>query len=322
VPGTQAPRSPFEDIGVELACLNTHFANAGVAFDAFIRMCDEADVRVVELGVANRMASHGLDAGELLSSSSARSALLGPLDDAGIRIGALNCFGNPLHPDQHAADADRAGIESTIRLAAELGCRVVTCASGCPGDVNWPVWITWPIYWEELEPAQWDVAWRTWSHLGRLAEDLGVVLALKLHPGQLVYNSTTYAKLVQESGPAIKAGIDPAHLFYQGMDPAAVVRHLGDGLGHIHAKDAVLNRERIALDGTIDASPLDAPDRAWRCAAVGEGHPVAWWRDFLTDAEASGYTGLISIEHEDALLSADEALALNASRLREAGIGS
>ena len=305
---------------MELACLNTHFANAGVSFDDFVAMCGEADIGVVELGVANRMASHGLDAAELLASPQRRADLTRALDGAGLRIGALNCFGNPLHPAPDAAAADQAGVEATIRLAAELGCRVVTTASGCPGDARWPVWITWPIYWDDLEPAQWDSARRTWGDLGRLADDLGVVVALKLHPGQIVYNSTTFLRLAEECGPAIKAGIDPAHLFYQGMEPSAVVGHLGDRVGHIHAKDAVLNHERIALDGTIDASPLDAADRSWRCAAVGEGHPVEWWRAFLSDAASSGYAGLISIEHEDARLGPTEALALNVARLREAWV--
>jgi sugar phosphate isomerase/epimerase len=305
---------------VELACLNTHFANAGVSFDAFLDMCAEEGVGTLELGVANRMASHDLDANQLQASAPARSRLVQALEDRGMRVGALNCFGNPLHPDAHTAAADRSGVEATIRLAAELGCRVVASASGCPGDARWPVWITWPIYWDDLAPQHWDAAWRTWSEIGRLAEDLGVVVALKLHPGQIVYNSTTFRRLAEECGPAIKAGIDPAHLFYQGMDPSAVVAHLGDNVGHIHAKDAVLNAERIALDGTIDASPLDDADRAWRCAAVGEGHPVDWWRGFLADSAAAGYAGLVSIEHEDALLGASEALHLNVTRLRAAGV--
>ncbi len=171
-----------------------------------------------------------------------------------------------------------------------------------------------------MEPAQWDSARRTWGDLGQLADDLGVVVALKLHPGQIVYNSTTFLRLAEECGPAIKAGIDPAHLFYQGMEPSAVLGHLSDRVGHIHAKDAVLNHERIALDGTIDASHLDAADRSWRCAAVGEGHPVKWWRAFLSDAASSGYTGLISIGARDARLGPTEALALNVARLREAWV--
>ena len=307
---------------MEIACLNTHFANAGVSFDAFLEMCGEEGIRVLELGVANRMAAHDLDAAELLASAPARSELVQGLDERDMRIGALNCFGNPLHPDPDAAAADRAGVEASIRLAAELGCGVVASASGCPGDTRWPVWITWPIYWDELEPAQWDAAWRTWSELGRLAEDLGVVVTLKLHPGQIVYNSSSFRRLAEECGPAIKAGIDPAHMFYQGMDPSAVLTHLGAQVGHIHAKDAVLNPVRIALDGTIDASPLDGTDRAWRCAAVGEGHPVEWWSGFLADATASGYAGLVSIEHEDARMGARDALRLNVSRLREAGLAS
>ena len=307
---------------MELACLNTHFANAGVAWNAFLDMCAEESIGVLELGVANRMGSHGLDAAELMTSLSTRSNLLAALDDHDMRIGALNCFGNPLHPDPNAAAADRSGVEATIRLAAELGCRVVASASGCPGDTRWPVWITWPIYWDDLVPAYWDAAWRVWSELGRLAEDLGVVVTLKLHPGQLVYNSSTFRQLAEECGPAIKAGIDPAHLFYQGMEPSAVLAHLGDQVGHIHAKDALLNAERIAIDGTIDATPLDEADRAWRCTAVGEGHSVEWWRSFLAAATAAGYAGLISIEHEDAQLDPRAALALNVARLREAGMTS
>ncbi len=116
------------------------------------------------------------------------------------------------------------------------------------------------------------------------------------------------------------ADLDPAHCFYLGMDPIKIGERLGSQLGHVHAKDAVIDPDRMAVDGPIDTSPLDQLDRAWRCAAVGEGHDVGWWKRFLASLTAAGYTGLVSIEHEDAALSAVDALPLNAGRLRETGL--
>ena len=305
---------------MELACLNTHFLAAGMTLPAFLDACVDSGIGVVEVGVANRMASPDADAIRLLRDRSARKAFAELFAARGLRIGALNCFGNPLHPRGTEAAADIRGVEATIELASELGVRTVVGASGCPGDEQWPVWISWPLYWDALEPKEWKQAIDTWARLATRADDAGVDLCLKLHPGQIVHNVTSFIRLADACGARLKADIDPAHCFYLGMDPVAIVRHLGPRVGHLHAKDAIINAERMALDGAIDTSPLDQLDRSWRCAAVGEGHDLGWWASLFEALSDVGYAGLVSIEHEDATLEGGEALRLNVKRLREAGL--
>ena len=52
-------------------------------------------------------------------------------------------------------------------------------------------------------------------------------LAFELHPLHLVYNVPTFERMRDAVGPIIGANLDPSHLFWQGMDPLAVIRALG-----------------------------------------------------------------------------------------------
>ena len=189
---------------MQLACLSTHFLAQGLSMDEFLRTCADAQVRAIELGVANRMASPGRSAEELLASPTSLRRLTSEVEAYGLRIQALNCFGNPLHPVSEAASKDILGIEATIRLANELGIRTVVTASGCPGDTLWPVWISWPLYWAELEPAQWSLAISTWSRLADLADAADVDLCIKLHPGRSFitrpHSSSSRRRAVRASG--------------------------------------------------------------------------------------------------------------------------
>ena len=306
---------------MRLGCFAHQFIAGGMPFEQLLRACQQAGVNELELGVANRTGTPGMLAADLLRSPDEADALRKQVEAAGLRIGALNCFGNPLHPRAAEAEADRQGVEDAIRLAHALGVRTVVTASGCPGDVNWPIWITWPLYWEELAESQWDAAVERWKPLAALAADAGVDICLELHPGQLVYNTSTLLRLREAAGPALKANLDPAHLFYQGMDPLRVAAALGEALGHVHAKDTLIDPDKVAVDGVIDTSSLASLDRAWRYVAVGDGRPIEWWRQFLDSLRASRYAGMISIEHEDAALTGPEALERNVRGLQAAGIG-
>jgi sugar phosphate isomerase/epimerase len=305
---------------VRLACFAHQFVMGGMAFSDFVSAAAAGGVEALEIGVANLTATPGHEVDRLRNESANRDLLLREVESAGIEIGALNCFGNPLHPDPDRALGDRTGIEDTIRLAADLGVSCVVTASGCPGDTRWPIWITWPLYWEEIADSQWEIAERAWVPLGQLAADLGVDICLELHPGQLVYNTSTFERLRDLAGPAIKANLDPAHLFYQGMDPLVVASRLGTSLGHVHAKDTVMDIRKVEVDGFLDTTPLNRVDRAWRYVAVGDGHDIAWWTEFLDTLRQVNYQGLVSIEHEDAALEGPEALRRNVAALRAAGL--
>lgn len=88
----------------------------------------------------------------------------------------------------------------------------------------------------------WDYQWNEvlipyWKDLAAFALAHGVnKIGLELHPGFAVYNTDSLLKLREAVGDVIGANLDPSHLFWQGMDPVAVIRKLGPAIHHFHAK--------------------------------------------------------------------------------------
>jgi sugar phosphate isomerase/epimerase len=54
--------------------------------------------------------------------------------------------------------------------------------------------------------------------------------------------------------------------------------------------------------------------------SVGYGHSAEWWKDFVSTLRTFGYDWVLSIEHEDGLMSSIEGLKKAISVLREAVI--
>jgi sugar phosphate isomerase/epimerase len=237
------------------------------------------------------------------------------IDGDGFRISALSCHGNPLHPDAQRARHDREVSRRTILLAERLGVPVVIDFSGCPGDSPAsirPNWVTcpWPPEYLETLKWQWDeVAAPYWIDQAKFAADHGVRIAIEMHPGFLVYNPETMLKLRSLAGPVIGCNYDPSHMFWQGIDPIAAIRLLGDAIFHVHAKDTQIYERNLPLSGVLDTkSYADERNRAWIFRTCGYGHGEEWWREFVSTLRMFGYDYVLSIEHEDSLLSPGEGL--------------
>ncbi|MGB9144635.1 MAG: sugar phosphate isomerase/epimerase [Acidobacteriaceae bacterium] len=246
------------------------------------------------------------------------------LADRGASISALSCHGNPLHPDSARAARDREVSRKTILLAEKLGVRTVVDFSGCPGDsptATCPNWVTcpWPPDYLELLAWQWDqVVAPYWIEHAKFAADHGVRIAIEMHPGFVVYSPETLLKLRSIAGSAVGCNFDPSHLFWQGINPIAAIRLLGDSIFHVHAKDTQLFGANLPLTGVLDTKPYtDERHRAWIFRTVGYGHGVEWWKDFVSTLRLFGYDGVLSIEHEDSLLSAEEGLTKAAAFLND-----
>ena len=54
--------------------------------------------------------------------------------------------------------------------------------------------------------------------------------------------------------------------------------------------------------------------------AIGYGHDLKEWKDIVSALKMVGYDYVISIEHEDAMMSPDEGLAKGIATLKEAVI--
>ena len=280
---------------------------------------------------------------QILESDAARDDFLGIFDGTGVSIAGLNCNGNPLHPKAAIGDAHAGDVRRSIQLAERLGQDRVVTMSGLPGGepgaavVNWVV-NAWNSAALDVLDYQWEVAAKFWRETDRFAAEHGVKVALELHPQNLVFNSADVHKLIELTGAThVGVELDASHLFWQQMDPVAVVRHLGELVLHAAAKDVRVNPEWAALNGVLDNSfrrlGSDEPrtnlggdewanewpkQSAWDFVALGKGHDTAFWTEFLRAIHEVDPEMWVNIEHEDVSLGRIEGLEVASKVLRDA----
>ena len=246
------------------------------------------------------------------------------LEDNGFSISALSCHGNPLHPNPNTAKAYQETTRKTVLLAEKLGVPVVVDFSGCPGDsdnAKFPNWVTcpWPPEYSDLLAWQWEKkATPYWTKMGKFAADHGVKIAIEMHPGFLAYNPESMLRLREIAGPSVGCNYDPSHMFWQGIDPIKAIRVLGDSIFHVHAKDTQIYEYNLPKTGVLDTKKYsDERNRAWIFRSVGYGHAYQWWTEFISTLRMFGYDYVLSIEHEDTLMSPDEGLTKAAEFLNQ-----
>ncbi|MFK4295611.1 sugar phosphate isomerase/epimerase [Arthrobacter sp. GAS37] len=280
---------------------------------------------------------------DILVSDAARDDYLGIFEGTGVAIAGLNCNGNPLHPNREIGEKHAEDIRRSIRLAERLGQNRVVTMSGLPGGepgatvTNWIV-NAWNSAALDVLDYQWDVAAKFWRETDRLAADHGVKMALELHPQNIAFNTADVHKLIELTGAThVGVELDASHLFWQQMDPVAVVRELGPLVFQAAAKDVRVNTENAALYGVLDNSFRRlSPDEsrtnlggdewanewpknsAWDFVALGRGHDTAYWTEFLRALHEVDPNMLVNIEHEDTSLGRIEGLEVAAKVLRDA----
>ena len=132
--------------------------------------------------------------------------------------------------------------------------------------------------------------------------------------------------------------MDPSHLMWQGMDVVACIRWLGPLVFHAAAKDATImpgrrhprraghlvragagRRPRARCPPATGSGATPGPTNpGWKFVAVGVGHDVAYWTEFLRALAEVDPDMAVNIEHEDADYSRLEGLALAAKNLHAA----
>lgn len=74
----------------------------------------------------------------------------------------------------------------------------------------------------------------------------------------------------------------------------------------------------LVRTGVLDTKAYtDERNRGWIFRTCGYGHGAEWWKEFISTLRMFGYDSVLSIEHEDSLLSAEEGLAKAAAFLNE-----
>jgi sugar phosphate isomerase/epimerase len=281
---------------------------------------------------------------QIRASQIARDEYLGLFSSSGVALTALNCNGNPLHPDAEVREKHAQDVRDAITLAALLGVKRVVTMSGLPeahAGGTAPSWtvLPWDSVYLDARDYQWnEVAIPFWKDIQARASDADVKVCIEMHPHNLVYNPATMVRLAEEiDATHVGAEMDPSHLFWQGIDPVAALNSLGGLVYNAAAKDTRIN-EAAKINGVLDdrfgrVLPTDSgvvslggkytlsrwPEgSSWDFVAVGRGHDVAFWSEFLGAVQRIDPDMAVNIEHEDQELGQMEGLEYAAKTLLDA----
>jgi sugar phosphate isomerase/epimerase len=292
-------------------------------FEETLDYVKELGLEAVEIGTGAYPGNAHCKPGELLKNDKKLKAFKEAIASRDLVISALSCHGNPIHPDKKLANAHDAVFKQTVELATKLGVKQVITFSGCPGGdpkATQPNWITssWPPEFPEMLEWQWkERVLPYWKETAKLLKQKGVRVAIEMHPNFVTYNPETMLRLSDVAPGTIGCNFDPSHMFWQQVDVPTAIRALGDRIYHVHAKDCKIDPGNTALNGVLDVKKYtDELHRSWVFRTVGYGNGQSVWRDIVSNLRMVGYDHVISIEHEDGLMSGDEGLKKAIETLR------
>jgi sugar phosphate isomerase/epimerase len=212
----------------------------------------------------------------------------------GLGLSAIAYYENNLHYDAATREATHQHLRACIDAAQKLGCGLVGTFVG--RDVTLTVDDNLRLAEKILPP------------LVRYAADRGVRLVVENcpmegwhpdgYPANLAYSPQLWDWMAELG---LYLNFDPSHLVWLGIDPVAVAATYAERILHVQAKDVEIDpagRNRLGVFGNAvrrDRSPWDSG--WWRYRIPGRGQVD--WTALITTLSASGYDGVVSVEHED-----------------------
>lgn len=127
-------------------------------------------------------------------------------------------------------------------------------------------------------------------------------------PGTISYSPELWGEMFKRI-PDKNFGLnfDPSHCIPQFIDYMKAAQDFKDRIFHMHAKDAEVYPDRLAVyginDRQLDKGGLDGYGY-WRYRMPGLGQVD--WKKLLDLFKENGYNGVVSIEHEDPLYEGSE----------------
>lgn len=300
---------------------------AQMSFKEMVEYLSSLGVDQLEMGAGGCPGKAHFDPEVLLADDSKIDEIKQILSDNDMSIAAISAHGNPVHPNKKIAKEFHDDFNNAVLLAEKLGVDTMVGFSGCPGDSEnsiRPNWVTcsWPEDYLDTLKWQWEkVLVPYWKEEVKFCEAHGIKkIAFEMHPGFCVYNTSSMLKIRDAVGDILGANVDPSHLFWQGMNPVEVIKELGkhNAIHHFHAKDTKIDDANTAVNGVLDVGHYgNVLNRSWVFRTVGYGHGKEVWNDIISTLKAVGYDGVVSIEHEDSLMSPKEGLEKAINFLKE-----
>lgn len=117
------------------------------------------------------------------------------------------------------------------------------------------------------------------------------------YPGNLAYSPELWEWMF---GLGFYLNWDPSHLTWIGVDPLTTIEPYIDRIAHTQAKDVETfpgRRDRFGFFGTVNKGGNPWETGWWRYRVPGLGEVD--WRRVVDRFHELGYTGTLSVEHED-----------------------
>ena len=148
-----------------------------------------------EIGAGGYPGKAHLDPKDYLGKPEKIEELKALLKKYDMKISAVACHGNPVHPNREIAKKFHEEFVDAMKIAVLLGTDTIIGFSGCPGDCEDsknPNWVTcaWPPEYLDILEWQWEkIIIPYWKETAALAKEIGIKkIAFEMHPGFCVYN--------------------------------------------------------------------------------------------------------------------------------------
>ena len=218
----------------------------------------------------------------------------------GLEISSLAYYENNLHPDPATREAIRTHLRHVIDVAARLGVESVGTFIGRDPGLSVV---------ENLREGE-----KILPELVGYAADRGVKIVIENcvmegwhpdgYPGNLAYSPELWEWMF---GLGFYLNWDPSHLTWIGVNPLTTIEPYIDRIVHTQAKDVELfpaKRDRFGFFGTVHKGNNPWEMGWWRYRVPGLGEVD--WRRVVDRFHELGYTGTVSVEHEDPVWSGTE----------------
>lgn len=252
--------------------------------------------------VAAWAADHGftdLECGPMLPLD--RAAYERVLGEGRIAITALIYCRNYLSTDPEEAATHLAELKKRIEFAGALGIDKMVTSTGIDKRIEEGIYDRDPNVKDRgnmirrIPVRSLDQVVDLYGPLLELAEKNNVRLCLENCPlmGNIAISPVMWRRIFQRlDSDKLGLAYDPSHLVWEMIDPYAPLDEFKDKIFHVHAKDAAIDRARLAETGILT-------DFSWWSYRI-PGRGELDWKKLLSKLKANGYTGTISLEHEDA----------------------
>jgi sugar phosphate isomerase/epimerase len=227
----------------------------------------------------------------------------------GLTLSALAYYENNLHPDPVRRGEIATHLKHAIDAAAALGVPYVGTFVGRDPGLSVP---------ENMRTAE-----KVLPELVEYAGERDVKIIIENcvmegwhpdgYPGNIAYSPELWEWMF---GLGLYLNWDPSHLMWIGIDPVETILPYADRIVHAQAKDVELDpraRNRFGSFGTVHKDGNPWATGWWRYRIPGRGQVD--WRSVIDRLEEAGFSGTLSVEHEDPVWGGTEERVLTGLRI-------